>query len=191
MFKLIKRFAVIAILMAFSATAFAETKYCITLPTGGGNSLTKRDNDIRVAFQYWISYRSPDGRMLPNAGYTERWIKPHNLQLTNVGNHQGYGYTGQTFCADADKVKGDEQWRLDNDGKKRNKYNDEWGNWIPYPPDTIVRVTDFKANVKWGDDCRNFENEFGDANRHGGESWHFDIYRKKHNTVNPFGCNQR
>ena len=56
MFKLIKRFAAVAILMAFTAPAFAG-KYCVNFPAHWFNSqFTKRDNDIHAEFQFKVHY---------------------------------------------------------------------------------------------------------------------------------------
>ena len=134
MFKSIKRFTIAALLMAFSASAFAVGNYCVNFPRyWDNNHFTKHDND--VAAQVMIHY--------------DKYVLEEHGESNDGTPTTTYRRTGKTGIA-----YWDEKWRSsfrDSDFRGANSSNR--GGWAKHCIHTPTHIK------KWADSYTRHSND--------------------------------
>ena len=152
----------LALAFLLPAVASADS-YCVSFPTGGESKWTKRDNSINVRFKY--DFKSE----VRETSFGERTTK--NFTTTGVPKGSGKenrikaGYTSYRYGATDLCINNPMPYRTHNEA----------------PP---VQV---RLDVKWGGDCDKVALRY---NRIRGDH-KFEIYRRKGDLVNPFGCRRK
>ena len=150
--------------LAFLLPAIASAdSYCVSFPTGGESKWSKRDNSINVRFKYDFAFFLPENSLGDS--------RTKNFTTTGVPKGSGKenrikaGYTSYRYGATD----------LCINNPMPNRTHRE-------APPVQVRL-----DVKWGGDCDKVALE---NNRITGDH-KFEIYRRKGNHIDPFGCRRK
>ena len=156
--------------LAFLLPAIASAdSYCVSFPTSGESKWTKRDNSINVRFRYEYSEYRSNSVQIPRSGFVSTTgggrgqDSSHNI-VWDDNAYQSYSYGDPDIC-----IYNPVPIKLGNKVGRR-------GN--------LKRV---RLDVKWGGDCGNvtMKNDRFKGNHE------FEIYHRKGDLVNPFGCRRK
>ena len=166
--------------LAFLLPAIASAgSYCVSFPTGGETKWTKRDNSINVRFKYQYDYdwvrRFPEffRSSPPLPEYSTGVLKGSGGKNRIKDGYTSYHYRAGDLCVDGDNAAPN-FGRVDS---LRARVNKE----VPFGS--------IQLDVKWGGDCG--EVKTLDDGRFGGGDHKFEIYHRKGDLVNPFGCRRK
>ena len=150
--------------LAFLLPAIASAdSYCVSFPTGGESKWSKRDNSINVRFRYEfeIYVDGPYGFTIPKFFAATGVPKGSGKKNRIKAGYTSYRYRATDLC-------------INNPMPNHRTHNEA-------PP---VQV---RLDVKWGGDCGKVALK---NNRITGDH-KFEIYRRKGNHIDPFGCRRK
>ena len=173
-----KKFFSSFLALAFLLPAVASAgSYCVSFPTGGESKWSKRDNSINVRFRYDYERKYKGAKYAP-AFWTATGVpKGSGKKSSPKDGYTSYRYGATDLCMD------DPAPRFGSVDYVKAAGLGLSGSFSPAP--TKVRL-----DVKWGGDCGTVGiNRYGRFAPKGDHK--FEIYRRKGNHIDPFGCRRK
>ena len=175
--------------LAFLLPAIASAgSYCVSFPTGGESKWSKRDNSINVRFKYRYNYdwvrRNFKEIYLgePPPDYSTGVLKGSGGKNRIKAGYTSYRYRADDLCVDGDDAAPD-FGRLDALRREGITVVRNAEGTVDEAPLVSIHL-----DVKWGGDCGRVRTR-GDGSFGGDHK--FEIYRRKGNHIDPFGCRRK
>ena len=170
--------------LAFLLPAIASAdSYCVSFPTGGESKWSKRDNNIGVRFRYDYSKEGVEGSgFKPPFWASSGVIKGSKEPNRAVDNYTFYPYGTRDLCIDS-AVPERKSRKVSYKSPFFNRGSGASGDRNSFEPE----VTEIRLDVRWGADC----GKVGIKNGQLKGNHKFEIYRRKGNHIDPFGCRKK
>ena len=155
--------------LAFLLPAIVSADYCVSFPTGGESKWSKRDNSINVRFRYestgysFLAFNNPKEPGVLMATGAPKGSRKENRAKAG---YTSYRYGATDLCI--------------------NNLTPDFHPPVPSALRGLV-FDHVRLDVKWGGDCGRVAIK---NNRITGDH-KFEIYRRKGNHIDPFGCRRK
>lgn len=140
--------------------------YCVTMPTQGNKWNTKRDNTIQYRFKYAYKISNSKGDL--KGEYSTDGIGGYDVDYASDN------YTGNKVCLNKQLIQQGLEYFVLTADKETNGFS--------FPSDSVASITAVWMDIKWGGDCAR-------AGLAGTQN--YEIHRRGHNHVDPFGCHSK